>query len=111
MFGVLNDFIYGALWLGLVIALGFTGWRAVHSGYFKAVSESYRGRAAQTMGGACLLIAVVAGLFFLQRLLGFVLLGVNGDGAGALGSGLFFVLGAGLGAYLTLRYYVRSRLY
>lgn len=101
MFGVLNDFISGAIWLALIIALGFTGWRATHGGVFRAVSESYYGRKAQVMGGACLLIAVVAGILFLQRLLAIAAFGLSG-------SGLFFLLGAAFGGYLTYRYYVRA---
>ena len=101
MFGLFNEFLYGAIWLALVIALSVTGWRAVHQGYFRAVSESYYGRKAQGLGGACLAIAVVAGLLFLQRLLQSVLFGLSG-------SGLLFILGAALGAYLTLRYYVHA---
>jgi hypothetical protein len=100
MFGILNDFIYGALWLGLVIAVGFTGWRAVHSGYFQAVSERYYGRKAQGLGGVLLLIAVVAGVLFLQRLLTAVVFGG--------GSALFFLLGAALGAFFALRYYLHA---
>lgn len=101
MFGILNDFIYGAIWLAFIIALGVTGWRAVNQGHFRAVSESYYGRKAQTLGGACLVIAVIAGILFVQRLLGTFLFGLSG-------SGLFFILGAALGAYLTLRYYVHA---
>jgi len=100
MFGILNDFIYGAIWLAFIIALGFTGWRATHHGVFRAVAESYHGRKAQTMGGICLLIAVVAGIFFVQRLLSIALLGLSG-------SGLFFLIGAAFGGFLTLRYYQR----
>jgi len=101
MFGVLNDFLYGALWLGLVIAFGFTGWRAVHSGYFQAVSERYYGRKAQGLGGALLLVAIVAGVLFLQTLLNDLLRGLGGDA-------LFFLLGAALGAFFALRYYLRA---
>ena len=100
MFGMLNDFIYGAIWLALVIALFFTGWRATHQGFFKAVSQTYYGRNSQLMGGACLAVAIIAGLFFVRQLLSIVLFGVLG--------GLGFLLGAALGAYLTLRYYVRA---
>ena len=99
--GVINDFIYGALLLAFVIALGITGWRAVNQGVFRAVSESYYGRKAQAMGGICLLVAIGAAYIFLKQLLGLVLLGVSS-------SGLFFLLGAGLGAYFTLRYYRRA---
>lgn len=100
MFGILNEFIYGALWLAVIVALGFTGWRATNQGVFRAVAESYYGRKAQTMGGVCLLIAIVAGIFFVQRVLSIVLLGLSG-------AGLFFLLGAAFGGYLTLRYYIR----
>jgi hypothetical protein len=100
MFGMLNDFIYGAIWLAFIIALGFTGWRATNQGQFRAVAQAYYGRQAQLMGGACLLIAVIAGILFVQRVLGYVLFGVV--------SGLGFFLGAALGAYLTLRYYVKT---
>jgi len=98
--GVLNEFIYGAIWLAMIIALGFTGWRATNQGVFRAVSESYYGRKAQLMGGACLLIAVIAGLLFVRQVLGIVLL-LRVDG-------LFFLLGAALGGYLTYRYYLRA---
>src|SRR5579862_3497225 len=97
MFGILNEFIYGGLWLAVIIALGFTGWQATHQGVFRAVAESYYGRKAQTMGGICLLVAIVAGLLFLRRIL-----------TVPLTSSVFFLLGAALGAYLTLRYYVRA---
>src|SRR5579862_3125833 len=100
MFGILNEFIYGGLWLAVIIALGFTGWQATHQGVFRAVSESYYGRKAQTMGGICLLIAVVAGVFFVQHLLSIVVFGLGA-------AGLFFLLGAAFGGYLTLRYYIR----
>ncbi len=99
--GVLNEFISGAIWLALVIALGFTGWRATNQGVFRAVSESYYGRKAQLMGGACLLIAVVAGIMFAYNVLRIVTVGV-------LGSGLFFLLGAAFGGWLTYRYFVRA---
>jgi hypothetical protein len=101
MFGGINEFITGAIWLAAIIALGFTGWRAAHQGHFRAVSESYYGRKAQLMGGACLLIAVVAGILFVQRLLSIAVFGLSG-------AGLFFVLGAALGGYLTYRYYGRT---
>jgi hypothetical protein len=97
----INDFITGAIWLAAIIALGFTGWRATNSGHFRAVSESYYGRKAQLMGGACLLIAVLAAIFFVQRLLAIALFGLSGPG-------LFFVLGAAFGGYLTYRYYART---
>lgn len=100
--GVLNEFIYGAIWLAMIVALGFTGWRATNSGIFRAVAESYHGRKAQVMGGACLLIAVVAGIFFVLRVLQVVAFGLRS------GSGLFFLLGAAFGGYLTYRYYIRS---
>jgi len=99
MFGLLNDFIYGAIWLALIIALGFTGWRATSQGVFRAVSQSYYGRNAQLMGGACLLIAIIASILFVRQVLTIVLFGIF--------SGLGFLLGAALGAYLTLRYYRR----
>ncbi|MBV8083838.1 MAG: hypothetical protein JO247_03390 [Chloroflexi bacterium] len=99
--GALNAFLLGAIWLGLIIAFGFTGWRAVHSGYFQAVSERYHGRKAQGLGGALLLVAVVAGIFFLQQLLTDLAFGLSAEG-------LFFVLGAALGAFFALRYYVRA---
>jgi hypothetical protein len=102
MFGVLNEFIYGAIWLAMVIALGFTGWRATNQGVFRAVAESYYGRKAQLLGGACLLIAVVAGIFFVVRVLQIVAFGLRS------GAGLFFLLGAALGGYLSYRYYVRA---
>lgn len=98
--GVLNEFISGAIWLAMIIALGITGWRATNQGVFRAVAESYYGRKAQILGGICLLIAVVAGVFFLQHILSIALFG--------LASGLFFLLGAALGGYLTLRHYRRA---
>lgn len=101
MFGILNEFIYGALWLAVIIALGFTGWRATNHGVFRAVSESYYGRKAQVMGGICLLIGIVAGIFFVQHLLNIVLFGLGA-------AGLFFLIGAAFGGYLTLRYYNRA---
>ncbi|HEU0166514.1 MAG TPA: hypothetical protein VFS62_01970 [Chloroflexota bacterium] len=101
MFGILNDFIYGALWLGLTIAFGVTGWRAVHSGYFQAVSERYYGRKAQGLGGALLLVAIVAGVLFLRTLLSDLAFGLGG-------SALFFLLGAVLGAFFAVRYYLRA---
>jgi hypothetical protein len=101
MFGILNEFIYGALWLAIIVALGFTGWRATNQGVFRAVSESYYGRKAQTMGGICLLIAVVAGIFFVRHVLAITLFGLGA-------AGLFFLLGAAFGGYLTLRYYTRT---
>lgn len=102
MFGVLNDFIYGAIWLAAIIALGFTGWRATNQGIFRAVSESYYGRKAQMMGGACLLVAAVAGIFFVLRVLSIVTFGLRG------GAGLFFLLGAAFGGWLTYRFYIRT---
>lgn len=101
MFGILNDFINGAIWLAFVIAVGFTGWRANRYGYFRAVSETYHGSKAQWMGRVCLIVAAVAGLLFLRQLLRIALVGL-------VGPGLFFLLGAVLGGYLTLRYYVRA---
>ncbi|GEM_PF-3082216 len=98
----LNDFISGAIWLAAVIALGITGWRAVRQGHFRAVSETYYGRKAQNLGAICLIVAVIAGILFLQRVLAIVLLFSISQ------SGLFFLLGAALGAYLTLRYYTRT---
>src|SRR5579875_2364304 len=98
--GVLNEFIYGAIWLAMIIALGFTGWRATNQGVFRATSESYYGRKAQTMGGVCLLVAIVAGIFFVLRVLTIVQFGLS--------SGLFFLIGAVFGGWLTYRYYVRT---
>jgi hypothetical protein len=92
--GTVWDFINGMVILALVIALGFTGWEATHRAYFQAVSESYYGRKAQLMGGVCLLLAIAGGMWFLTQLL-----------AGR--AGLFYLLGAALGAYLTLRYYLK----
>lgn len=100
MLGALNDFLLGAIWLAAVIGFGVTGWQAVHSAHFRAVSESYYGRKAQGLGGACLLLAVVAGIFLLQRILVYVAVG--------LAAGLFFLLGAALGGYLMIRYYRRA---
>ncbi len=100
--GIFNEFIYGAIWLAMVVALGLTGWRATNEGHFRAVSESYYGRKAQVMGGACLLIAVVAGIFFVLRVLNILVFGLRS------GTGLFFLLGAALGGYLTLRSYRRA---
>lgn len=98
--GGIGDFINGAIWLAAVIALGFTGWRATNQGVFRAVSESYYGRKAQAFGGVCLAIAVIAGIFFVLRVVTIATFG--------LGSGLFFLLGAAFGGYLTYRYYVRT---
>ncbi len=61
MFGLLNEFIYGALWLAAIIALVYNGRRAVTTGHFQAVSESYYGRTAQNLGIACLIVAVIVG--------------------------------------------------
>jgi len=91
--GSINDFLFGAILLALVIAFGITGWKAVNQGVFRAVSASYYGRKAQGLGGICLLAAVVAGFYFLQ---------------GLLSLRIFFILGGALGAYLTLRYYKRA---
>jgi hypothetical protein len=100
--GILNDFIQGAIWLAMIVALGFTGWRATNQGVFRAVSESYYGRKAQLMGGACLAIAIIAGIFFLVRVLNVLRFGL------ASSTGLFFLLGAALGGWLSYRYYVRA---
>ena len=99
-FGAINEFINGAILLAAVIALGFTGWRSTSRGQFRAVSESYYGRKAQLMGGACLLIAVIAGIYFVWQLLSIVVTRNP--------SGVFFLLGAGFGGWLTYRYYVRT---
>lgn len=104
MFGVLNDFIYGALWFAAVVALGFTGWRAVRSGHFQAVSESYYGRTAQNLGVACLIVGAVAALLFLRQLLNIALAMLYFQQI----SGLFFLIGAAVGGYFTSRYYARS---
>jgi hypothetical protein len=98
--GGIGEFINGAIWLAAIIALGFTGWRATSHGVFRAVSESYYGRKAQLFGGVCLAIAVIAGVFFVRQVLTLALFG--------LGSGLFFLLGAALGGWLTYRYYIRT---
>ena len=92
--GTVWDFINGMVVLALIVALGFTGWDATHRAHFRAVSETYYGRKAQLMGGVCLLIAIAGAIYFLTLLIG-----------GR--AGLFFLLGAALGAYLTLRYYVK----
>lgn len=101
-FGGIGDFLNGAIWLAAIVALGFTGWRATKQGVFRAVSESYYGRKAQTLGGACLLIAVVASIFFVLRVLSIVAFGLRA------GSGLLFLLGAAFGGWLTYRYYIRA---
>ena len=94
------EFFNGAILVAMAIAFGFTGWRAVHQGHFQAVSESYYGRKAQGLGGICLLAAIIAAVFFVQRLLGILVFGLRGPD-------LFYILGAGLGAWLTLRYYLK----
>jgi hypothetical protein len=99
--GGIGEFINGAIWLAAVIALFFTGWRATHRGVFRAVSESYYGRKAQLFGGACLTLAVIAGIGFVWQLLGYA---VGGLSVGAL----FFLIGAGFGGYFTYRYYART---
>ncbi|MDE3076288.1 MAG: hypothetical protein KGJ86_12745 [Chloroflexota bacterium] len=105
MFGVLNGFIYGALWFAAIVALGFTGWRAVRNGHFQAVSESYYGRKAQNLGVACLAIDAVVTVLFLRQLLNIVLAVVYFR---QISGGLFFLLGAAVGGYFTYRYYARS---
>lgn len=101
MFNAFNAFLLGAIWLAAVIGFGITGWRALHQGSFRAVSETYYGRTAQNLGAVCLLVAIVAGIFFVQRLLTLLVFGLTAGG-------LFFLIGAALGAYLTLRYYRRT---
>ena len=98
--GGISQFINGAILLAAIIALGFTGWRAISRGVFRAVSASYYGRKAQAFGGICLGAAVIAGIFFVREVLSLAVFG--------LGSGLFFLLGAAFGGYLTYRYYVRT---
>jgi hypothetical protein len=98
--GGIGDFINGAIWLAAIIALGFTGWRATTQGIFRAVAESYYGRKAQIFGGVCLGVAAIAGIFFVLRVLSIAAFG--------LGSGLFFLIGAAFGGYLTYRYYARA---
>ncbi|HUZ78921.1 MAG TPA: hypothetical protein VMV93_15170 [Chloroflexota bacterium] len=100
--GALNQFISGAIWLAAVIALGFTGWRAIRSGYFQAVSQRYSGRGARNLGLACLIIGAVVGLFFLYQVLQMAESVVL---FGQLVDPLFFFLGAAVGGWFTYRYY------
>lgn len=100
--GGIGEFINGAIWLAAIIALGFTGWRATSQGVFRAVSESYHGRKAQLFGGVCLGIAVIAGIFFVLRVLSIAAFGLRST------SGLFFLIGAAFGGYFTYRYYARA---
>ena len=100
--GGISELINGAIWLAAIIALGFTGWRATTQGVFRAVSESYHGRKAQVFGGVCLGLAVIAGIFFVLRLVSIVAFGFRG------GAGLFFLVGAGFGGWFTYRYYART---
>lgn len=103
-FGVLNDFISGAIWLAAVIALGFTGLRAVRTGHFQAVSESYYGRKAQNFGAACLVVGAIVALLFLLQIFRQIEAVVF---FGQFVSPLFFFAGAAVGGYFTYRYYAR----